>query len=85
LLCPPADEVVILAVVICFKVCVWSSDCYTKNGWNPKKKDIDDTFNRYYQSGMEPDHGDPGYPLWVEFNRRCRENNAMSYGQLLVT
>lgn len=52
--------------------------------WNPAKKEIDATFARYYEQGIDPELGDPGYYLFKAFIQRCKENNALTYGALLV-
>jgi len=55
-----------------------------KKGWNPKKADIDLTLNNYYQKGIVPNELDKTYPLFKAFMARCRENNSLTYGGLLI-
>jgi len=43
-----------------------------------------EALERYYQTGEEPSEDDMGHDLFKVFLARCRENNAVSYGSLLV-
>ena len=52
--------------------------------WKIPKKNIDGMFADYYERGMEPKETYPGKVLFDAFLMRCRENNAMTYGQLLL-
>jgi len=52
--------------------------------WKVPKKDIDKVFSRYYQQGIEPDENSPLSPLFHALIQRCRENNSLSYGGLLI-
>ncbi len=52
--------------------------------WKVPKKDIDAMFARYYQQGQTPFVEDPLRDLFLAFNSRCRENNSMTYGGLLI-
>lgn len=54
------------------------------NIWKIKKGDIDKMFNAYYQTGIEPGPEHPAHDLFRAFFARCRENNALTYGALLV-
>lgn len=55
-----------------------------KKSWNPKKRDIDKTFAEYYEKGIEPERHDAAYTLFKAFIARCMENNALTYGSLLI-
>ena len=55
-----------------------------KKSWNPRKKDIDKVFNDYYNSGIEPEKENLAYGIFKTFIARCRENNALTYGALLI-
>jgi DNA helicase-2/ATP-dependent DNA helicase PcrA len=55
-----------------------------KKSWKVPKKDIDAMFSAYYERGEEPDEHNPAKRLFDAFMVRCRENNAMTYGGLLM-
>lgn len=57
---------------------------YRKKKWDPPKKQIDEMFNHYYQTGEEPLENHVGHNLFRAFFNRCRENNALTYGGLLI-
>lgn len=57
---------------------------YDGKKWKIKKKEIDRAFADYYQTGAVPDKTDNRYPIFKTFMARCRENNAMTYGGLLI-
>ena len=57
---------------------------YKKKKWSPPKKEIDAMFNEYYNTGIEPKAGDPLYGIFKAFMFRCKENNALTYGTLLI-
>ena len=50
----------------------------------PTIKAAKEALERYYQTGEEPKEEDPGHDLFTVFLARCRENNALTYGALLV-
>ncbi len=50
----------------------------------PGKKSVDGMFADYYERGLPPSRDHPGKTLFHEFTRRCRENNALTYGALLI-
>lgn len=50
----------------------------------PTLKAAKEALERYYQTGEEPKKDDPGRDLFTVFLARCRENNALTYGALLV-
>ncbi len=50
----------------------------------PALKAAKEALERYYQTGEEPKEEDPGRDLFTVFLARCRENNALTYGALLV-
>ena len=50
----------------------------------PALKAAKEALERYYQTGDEPKEDDPGRDLFMVFLARCRENNALTYGALLV-
>lgn len=52
--------------------------------WKIKKGDVTDMFDAYYQRGEEPAEDDPLRPLFLAFIQRCRENNSLTYGGLLI-
>jgi superfamily I DNA/RNA helicase len=52
--------------------------------WKVKKGDIDAVFNAYYQRGVEPDEEGAIKDLFHAFIQRCRENNSLTYGGLLI-
>jgi len=55
-----------------------------KSKWKIPKKDIDRTFNDYYEVGAEPAEIDQCHLLFNTFIQRCKENQSMTYGGLLV-
>ena len=58
---------------------------HTGRGWRGiKKRDIDSAFNDYYQRGWWPEETNPAKNLFKTFMARCRENNALTYGGLLI-
>lgn len=57
---------------------------YNGKTWKIKKKDVDAMFDSLYERGIEPDETDPLRPLFREFMNRCLENNALTYGSLLL-
>jgi len=57
---------------------------YKGKAWKIPKKDVARMFNLYYQEGTVSEETDPAYALFRDFNARCRENNALTYGGLLV-
>jgi len=58
---------------------------YDGKKWKVPKKHINAMFADYYERGIEPDEfSDPGYALFREFIGRCAENNAVTYGSLLI-
>lgn len=50
----------------------------------PALKAAKEALERYYQTGEEAKEDDPGRDLFTVFLARCRENNALTYGALLV-
>ena len=50
----------------------------------PALKVAKEALERYYQTGEEPKEDDPGRDLFMVFLARCRENNSLTYGTLLV-
>jgi len=52
--------------------------------WKIPKRDIDWVFRNYYELGFPPLHPNPAKPLFDAFQTRCRENNALTYGGLLI-
>ena len=57
---------------------------YKNKKWIVPKKQVSAAFERYYQEGIEPDLNDKAYGLFVAFFRRCKENNALTYGEIVV-
>ncbi len=56
-----------------------------KNGkWDPAKKVIDAMFADYYERGIAPDEFHEGFQLFVTFIDWCQQNNALTYGALLI-
>ncbi len=50
----------------------------------PAIKAAKEALERYYQTGEEPKEEDTGCELFTVFLARCRENNALTYGALLI-
>lgn len=57
---------------------------YDGRSWTPKKKEVDAAFKGYYETGFEPDPLDPAFKLFKSFIHRCKENNSVTYGGLLI-
>lgn len=57
---------------------------FNGKAWKIPKKEIDAMFSRYYSAGTEPEESEPGYNLFQAFFQRCRENNALTYGGLIL-
>lgn len=57
---------------------------FLKKSWKVPKKDVDRAFSDYYERGIEPGADDPCRPLFTHFLTRCVENNALTYGGLLI-
>jgi DNA helicase-2/ATP-dependent DNA helicase PcrA len=55
-----------------------------KKKWSIPKWQVDKCFAYYYQMGLEPAPDDPCRPLFDHFQARCRENNSLTYGGLLI-
>lgn len=55
-----------------------------KGAWKVPKKDIDLLFSDYYERGALPDKESKAKPLFDAFMARCRENNSLTYGGLLL-
>ena len=56
-----------------------------KKSWKPAKKDILKVFHEYYYRGEEPNGDDPCATIFQDFMARCRENQSLTYGGLLVS
>jgi DNA helicase-2/ATP-dependent DNA helicase PcrA len=50
----------------------------------PALKAAKEALEQYYQTGEKPKEDDPGRDLFMVFLARCRENNSLTYGALLV-
>ncbi len=57
---------------------------YNGKSWKIPKKDIDRVFADYYERGQLPRDEDPVNALFKTFMARCRENNSLTYGGLLI-
>ncbi|MCE5262919.1 MAG: ATP-dependent helicase [Deltaproteobacteria bacterium] len=57
---------------------------YDGKKWKIPYKTVMASFARYYQTGIEPAQEDPVRKLFDVFISRCKENNALTYGGLLV-
>lgn len=57
---------------------------FLKKSWKVPKKDVDRAFSDYYERGIEPGADDPCRLLFTHFLTRCGENNALTYGGLLI-
>ena len=57
---------------------------YNGKQWKVKKRDIDKMLNTYYSRGEEPTEEHPAYKLFRDLIGRMRENNSLTYGQLLI-
>lgn len=55
-----------------------------KKGWKIPKKEISEVFAGYYERGVSPDPDSRVRPLFNAFMIRCRENNALTFGGLLM-
>ena len=55
-----------------------------KKAWKIPKKDIDKVFADYYERGQEPPEHHPAHKLFKVFIQVCKENNALTYGALLI-
>jgi len=55
-----------------------------KKSWKIPKKNIDRIFHDFYERGEIPERLHPGYDLFHAFMGRCRENNALTFGGLLM-
>lgn len=67
------------------KECAMSLGLHTGKTWKKiKKRDITELFDDYYQRGVEPSPDHPAFDLFREFMQRCRENNSLTYGGLLI-
>uniref|UniRef100_A0A6H1ZT69 DNA 3'-5' helicase n=1 Tax=viral metagenome TaxID=1070528 RepID=A0A6H1ZT69_9ZZZZ len=49
-----------------------------------KAGDVMSVLGGYYQRGVEPEDSDPVHDIFKAFIQRCRENNAMTYGGLMI-
>ncbi len=52
--------------------------------WKISKKDVYAAFGAYYSKGVEPAEDNPVYGLFKGFIQRCKENNALTYGGLMI-
>lgn len=52
--------------------------------WKVPNKEIDQAFADYYERGIEPDESHCAKRLFDTYLQRCRENNALTYGALLM-
>ena len=52
--------------------------------WKTPKRDIDRVFSEYYSTGNEPEENSIFAPLFHASIQRCRENNSLTYGGLLI-
>lgn len=57
---------------------------YNGKSWKVKRGDINGMLNAYYSRGEEPKKEHPGYVLFRDLLARCRENQGMTYGGLLI-
>ena len=57
---------------------------YSKKKWSVPKKEVDKMFMAFYATGVEPLPEHKGYKLFKTFINRCKENNSVSYGSLLI-
>lgn len=55
-----------------------------KGSWKVPKRDVDRAFSDYYERGLLPEKNDKAKPLFDAFMARCRENNSLTYGGLLM-
>lgn len=55
-----------------------------KKTWKVSKAEIDRMVSNYYQFGLDPDPKHPAHKLFHAFSGRCLENNALTYGDLLI-
>lgn len=52
--------------------------------WKVPKKVIDSAFAGYYERGDEPEETHPAHGIFHKVIRMCRENNALTFGGLLI-
>ena len=57
---------------------------FNGKAWKIPKKDILAVFDAYCQRGEEPAEDNPVGGLFRAFIQRCRENNSLTYGGLLI-
>ena len=58
---------------------------YDGKKWKGMKAgDVILTLSEYYQRGIEPETSDPTHDIFRAFIQRCRENNALTYGGLMI-
>jgi len=58
---------------------------YDGKKWKGMKAgDVMNVLGAYYQRGVEPEASDPVHDIFKAFIQRCRENNAMTYGGLMI-
>lgn len=57
---------------------------YGKSWKKIKKREINSCFNAFYQKGEEPAEEDPANDLFRAFIARCHENNALTFGSLVI-
>ena len=57
---------------------------YNGKSWKVPKKDIDRVFANYYEHGQRPAEENSVNGLFKTFMARCRENNSLTYGGLLI-
>ncbi len=57
---------------------------YVKGKWKVPKREVDRVFNHYYATGEVPTENSPVWPLFWAFIDRCKENQSLTYGGLLV-
>lgn len=55
-----------------------------KKAWKVPKSEVVQMFSNYYQAGKEPNEKSPLHVLFKSVISRCRENNAITYGSLLL-
>lgn len=57
---------------------------FNGKAWKIPKKDVMAVFDAYYQRGIEPEEDSTLSPIFRAFIQRCRENNSLTHGGLLI-
>jgi len=64
--------------------CAIDLGIYRRKSWMPPKKKVSKVLNDYYFRGEEPGEDNPCRIIFNEFIARCKENQSLTFGGLLV-